>query len=233
MANHIHVPENTIGKDYIIGDLHGCLDAFNAALRVVNFNPEKDRIFSVGDLVDRGKHNEECAQLLSEPWFFAVRGNHEQMAIDYVDGIGDRTMYQYNGGAWFLDLPSSMKKYYAEEFRKMPIVMTVGGKYGIVHADVPMDDWNDFIEAILPTSTKDFSSIIHCAIWSRDKIHSGDSTVIKGIDVVFCGHTPVKAPVELGNVRYIDTGCVFEKSLTIATLDGTLTYKVPFLRVNE
>lgn len=233
MTLHLHLEENKIGTDYIIGDLHGCYDTLQFALRRVGFNPEKDRLFSVGDLVDRGSQSEECAQLLAEPWFYAVIGNHEQMAIDCVDCPRyDQFCYHANGGQWFMDLPFSMQKHYADEFRKLPVAITIGNKYGIVHADPLFADWEKVAELLgSPDFTRDnfpleYDNILNGFVWSRAKIQYRDQTVIENIGTVFCGHTPVKEPEMHGNVRYIDTGCVFGKSLTIATLDGTLTYKI-------
>lgn len=45
---------NQSGRDFAVGDIHGCFSKLEAALRRVGFIPEKDRLFSVGDLVDRG-----------------------------------------------------------------------------------------------------------------------------------------------------------------------------------
>jgi len=33
----------------------------------------KDRLFSVGDLIDREVQHREVVKLLSEPWFFSLR----------------------------------------------------------------------------------------------------------------------------------------------------------------
>ncbi|TRC46997.1 serine/threonine-protein phosphatase, partial [Mannheimia haemolytica] len=51
-------------------------------LEKVKFNRETDLLISVGDLIDRGRQNLKCLQLLREKWFFNVQGNHDQMAIE-------------------------------------------------------------------------------------------------------------------------------------------------------
>lgn len=43
---------NKNGRDFVIGDLHGCYDDFLCVLEKLEFNKEKDRMFSVGDLVE-------------------------------------------------------------------------------------------------------------------------------------------------------------------------------------
>lgn len=76
-----HFDANTLGRDFAVGDLHGCKDALEQLLTHVNFDPSVDRLFSVGDLVDRGPDSWGCIALLEEPWFHAVLGNHEQLTI--------------------------------------------------------------------------------------------------------------------------------------------------------
>ncbi|HDY92989.1 MAG TPA: metallophosphoesterase, partial [Pseudoalteromonas sp.] len=39
---------------FVIGDLDGDLPALKNALNNVNFNPERDTLFCLGDFVDRG-----------------------------------------------------------------------------------------------------------------------------------------------------------------------------------
>jgi serine/threonine protein phosphatase 1 len=50
---------NATGRDFAVGDIHGCFSALEAALRHVGFSPDSDRLFSVGDLVDRGSESDQ------------------------------------------------------------------------------------------------------------------------------------------------------------------------------
>lgn len=211
---HLALPYNEKGNDYIIGDLHGCFDAFDRLLKTIEFDMQKDRMFSVGDLVDRGPESEECAELLYQPWFYAVRGNHEQMAIDFLEYRPDWMTYLANGGKWFLDLCPSMQKEYADLFSKMPIAITIGGEIGIVHAEPWGDDWTNFLEVLDQGNNGPRERAIQHAMWARSRIRGNDSFPVKNIIKVIVGHTPLEDTKELGNILYIDTGCVYGGKLT-------------------
>ncbi len=69
---------------WVVGDLHGCYTNLMNRLDAVGFDPAQDLLVSVGDLIDRGTENVECLDLINQPWFRAVRGNHEQMMLDAI-----------------------------------------------------------------------------------------------------------------------------------------------------
>ena len=46
--------QNTVGRDFAVGDIHGCFTELQRGLDAIGFDPSTDRLFSVGDLVDRG-----------------------------------------------------------------------------------------------------------------------------------------------------------------------------------
>ena len=55
---------------YVIGDIQGCFEPFQCLLKKIDFNPDKDRLWSVGDLVNRGPGNIETLR-----WVYAHRDN--------------------------------------------------------------------------------------------------------------------------------------------------------------
>ncbi|WP_240622171.1 metallophosphoesterase [Achromobacter mucicolens] len=59
---------NTKGRDLAVGDIHGHFGRLDAALAATRFSPEKDRLFAVGDLVDRGPESAEVLVWLKRPW---------------------------------------------------------------------------------------------------------------------------------------------------------------------
>lgn len=214
MQTLIKFSKNELGADYVVGDIHGRFDLLESALRDVNFNRETDRLFSVGDLVDRGPDSESCLLYLDQPWFHAVRGNHEQMAIEFNEGKWGIRPYCDNGGLWFFRATTEERKRFIDVFTHMPYafeVETENGRVGILHAEVPDDDWESI-------TTYPLTEIAERLIWSRSKYRARNTAHVKNIDRVIVGHTVVKDPIVLGNVWYIDTGAVFYDKLTIIKL---------------
>ena len=152
------VEKNVRGNDYVIGDLHGCYDMFLQLLEVIKFNPDKDRMFSVGDLIDRGPKSLDCLRLTSEDWFHSVFANHEEMML-HAFGKGESWYdsfvaqnWEHAGGVWGLQAQIAHNKgfmydnehyeiaHYAKKLRELPYLLNVpvGDTWvHLVHAELP------------------------------------------------------------------------------------------------
>ena len=62
-------PLNARGREFAVGDIHGHFSRLDAALAAVRFAPDRDRWFSVGDLVDRGPESRDVLAWLDRPGF--------------------------------------------------------------------------------------------------------------------------------------------------------------------
>lgn len=216
--------KNQVGRDFVIGDIHGCFDAVIEILADVWFDEERDRLFSVGDLVDRGPNSIEAIDWIAKPWFHAVRGNHEQMAIGVAAGRHDLGNYLVNGGGWFLALDDSRQQLVASVLDSLPVCIEVDtddGLVGIVHADIGGNDWAGFVSDLVgPISNNRRKAMLEDALWCRDRIQGERGGNVDGLHAMYVGHTPVKQATALGNVIYVDTGAVFGRSITLACIQG-------------
>lgn len=201
--------KNELGRDFIVSDLHGCYGLLMAEMYKIDFNKEIDRMFSVGDLIDRGSESEKCLMLSTEKWFHSIRGNHEQMMVDSLSTMDSSNFAHWysNGGTWASDLDEDSLFCLAEIAKQLPLwieIETDEGLVGLVHAE-PTEVWADV------KNEKNQEQII----WARTKISYKDSSEIKGINKVYVGHTILPEPLTLGNTRYIDTGAFHTGKLTV------------------
>ena len=210
----LKLPLNTKGRDFVVGDIHGAFDLLDQALLAVGFDPEKDRLIAVGDLVNRGSRSADCLYYLAQPWFYSIRGNHEEIFIRVHRGEklkdADAVKKIPQGFAWMLKETAETMADICSAFEKLPIaieVETPEGPVGFVHADVPQGmDWDTFKQK-LEAGDK---SVRQTAIWSRERLSTMNQGGVSGAVRVFFGHTTVEGgPQALGNCFFIDTGAVF------------------------
>lgn len=215
---------NQKGRDFAVGDIHGCFASLSNLMTQANFNPDRDRIFSVGDLVDRGPSSLDALNWIGQPWFHAIRGNHEQMAIEADLGITDPGLHVVNGGLWFYEATEAQRNACGAKFARLPLaieVATNNSTVGLVHAEVPGDDWPSFCGVLEGPHPANFEHYERFALWGRDIIRGrSEFNGVAGIERVFVGHTPVAALIQIGNVEYIDTGACFGKRLTMICFQG-------------
>lgn len=232
-----HFTRNTTGRDLVVGDIHGHFTKLQRALDAVGFDPASgDRLFSVGDLVDRGPESASVLDWLDKPWFHPVIGNHEDMAIRWgLPGCRmDLELYARNGGAWNIANTKPERLAISDALSAMPLaieVETAEGLVGIVHAE-PTEDWDELRTILqdqaIPRSR--LRQLRECLLWDRSRVESGYQSVIKGLRAAVVGHTPVKRPGWLGSVLYIDTGAWASGEKDFALIDlATLAPATPRL----
>lgn len=212
LAKYQYIKGSQYRRIFVVGDIHGCLQALNRALAAHQFCERQDLLLSVGDLIDRGQDSLGCLSLITQPWFASVRGNHEQMAIDALCGQNVER-WARNGGDWFYKLsPSDEARARAliAQADQLPHIIeleTADGVTIIAHADYPL---NHYVSA-QPVDAYE-------VIWSRERLAestAGRIQPIIGAQRFFFGHTPVENVQQFANQYYIDTGAVFDGKLTL------------------
>lgn len=198
---------------WVVSDIHGCYQWLMDALKRRHFNPYEDLLISVGDIIDRGPDCVKCLQLMDEKWFRAVRGNHEQMALDAIEN-NDFAFWMSNGGIWFSALEDKRNALrLINACRDLPHIIEItcaNGLNVIAHADYPAAEyvWNKPVSA-------------QRVLWDRDRLMGfmvGKGQGIQGADHFWFGHTPLDKRYDFNNLHYIDTGAVFDGFLTLVQL---------------
>lgn len=202
---------NHIGRDFIIGDLHGALSMLNALLEHVHFDPRKDRLIAVGDLFDRGASPKDCLFLLNQPWFHTVRGNHEHNLLLWNNAVSEeqkqaaRLQILAVGGEWFFSLTEPEQTSLCHLIAGLPLVILLSSReqrYCVIHAEVAQgyDDLDAFLMALLDEEP----TVLRNCLSGRWRHKSADRHPIANIDWVVCGHTPV-----------LPTNCIRGNSLNL------------------
>lgn len=217
---------NTAGRDFIVGDIHGTFSVLEQALDAAGFDPACDRLFSVGDLIDRGPESERALEFLGKPWFHPIRGNHEDILIGLYAHEGERgfdTMLAFqssrNGLAWWNQTGADFRGAILPLLRDLPIMISIdvavpGGnaeRVGLVHAGLPLGaSWTDGIDSVdrkhlCPRYEELF------VLWDRSRFaawlpEDDAGHQVAGVDRVFVGHTILGRPTVRGNLVGIDTG---------------------------
>lgn len=195
-------------RHLIVGDIHGRWDYFRQLLDKVNFDPFKDVIYSVGDLIDRGPDSVRVVKWFnSEPNAFVVMGNHEEMAIR----PDLRSIWMWNGGQDTVrDLADNEKDeaWLISQIRDYPLVIEVGDSFRIVHAEFPLA-WADanlhnFLEHYVAEEGVAGDNPL---LWGRDVISMGHlyTPADNRTKVTYCGHTPIREVKTVHDHVFIDT----------------------------
>ena len=196
-----------------IGDIHGHFEKFHSAYAKMHFEPADDLLVFLGDYIDRGpsvrRTLEFVMKLAVEKNVVLLRGNHEQMMLDYFFGGATGESWLINGGketmaellAWEKESPGAVARVLAF-LRGLPLSHSIeqdGQRYFFAHAGVRPGI------ALEKQRAEDL-------LWIREEFYrhyAGDAIVV-------AGHTPTlfldaKAKRLFINKRIIlvDTGSYF------------------------
>lgn len=102
-------------KTFVVGDVHGRCAQLHRLLDMLPREEAADTLVFLGDLIDRGADAPGCVELVMQlqsgnpERVLCLRGNHEQMLLDFIEGAanlwitpvtgGERTYEQYVGKA--------------------------------------------------------------------------------------------------------------------------------------
>lgn len=186
---------------YIVGDVHGCSDALDRLLAVLEITDD-DLVVFVGDLIRKGPDSAGVVRRVrNADNMLSVRGNNEEKIIR-----GERTLPSLTDG----DM---------EWLRSLPVA--IGWDRGlIVHGGIdPRQSLGDHtVDDLQNTRSLDPDGGYDGPFWYEQ---------YEGPPRVFFGHTVLEEPIRTEWAIGLDTGCVYGGSLTAYDLGQDRLYDVP------
>lgn len=217
-----------MGRILITTDNHGALKAVKQVLERCNFNPNKDLLINLGDVVDRGTESAELVQFyielseecLYEPLF--IKGNHDDYCQKWLKSGEINMEWLMNGGTETID--SYIKT-------------------GYLDSEVHLDFFNEMFDFYIDTKNRGYvhagftshSGLGHdnpnTYYWDRtlwelallsneNKELSKEMRIYESHKEIFIGHTPTlnwgeTEPMNKCNIWNLDTGAGFGGKITI------------------
>ena len=133
---------NRHGRDFVVGDVHGCFRTLERALASLSFDDSRDRLFGVGDLVERGPHSSEALDWIERRFTAITLGNHEAAALRWLRARLKGSREATYG--WLCSIGSDAYPRWRDAFLAMPLAVTIEtphGDVGVIHADSPHPSW--------------------------------------------------------------------------------------------
>jgi len=201
-------------KIFVIGDIHGCFDKLCALMDKIPIDYSRDQLIFIGDYIDRGSSSIEVVDYLINlkqrlPGTIFLKGNHEDMLENYLDG-SDRFTYLLSGGQRTLDAYLNHSK----SPGGYPVPPAHLEFFDSLHLYYQTDDYI-FVHAGLRKKVSLEKQKKMDLLWIRDEFIYSDFDF--GKRVIF-GHTPFREPLVQKNKIGIDTGAVYGNRLTCVQL---------------
>src|ERR1041384_3538636 len=168
-------------KTFIVGDIHGrCAQLLNL-IDMLPRDPENDTLVFLGDLIDRGADAPGCVshilKLCNEnpERVICLRGNHEQMLLDFLGGRanlwltpvggGERTFEQYTGQPLRVDSGQDL------EAAQLKFKQSLPAEHLAFMQELPLyheDDYALYVHAGLDEGKHPRESSQMALLWMRD-----------------------------------------------------------------
>lgn len=202
-------------RSFVIGDVHGCAHTLHRLLFKVLQVRRPDRIYLLGDLIDRGPRSKEVLDTLMRLRsagysITSVRGNHEEMLLNACRDRDSFRLWMLNGGAQTLtsfnvedacEIPLQYRTFIAD----LPYYLE-HDRFVLVHAGINWDAVDPFADH-------------EAMLWSRNRSTRGNRD---GGRRVICGHTSLPLAEIMNSLATdcitLDGGCVYAQHPALGKL---------------
>ena len=197
---------NAHGRDFVVGDVHGCFRTLERALDALGFEQGRDRLFGVGDLVNRGPHSDEAVEWLDRRFDAVAIGNHDRAVLRWLESNSGTPPPP--GSEWLSAISPGDHPRWRAALARLSLAITIEtahGPVGIVHAEAPDRVWS---RATTMLENGD-SSVIDIALLgfaACETAHQPRSQPVEGLRALVHGHEPGRTVRRNVNRWNIDTG---------------------------
>ena len=213
---------NNGNRTIIIGDVHGCLDELNALIMKVNYRPENDSLYFLGDIINRGPFSKKTYFRVKELNAVSLLGNHELHLLNKIkskesSGLLARMKQEFS---------RSFQKF-AEDIARWPVFVETED-FILVHAGL--------VPGKHPSESEDWM-LTSIRTWDgegsdlNNPNHPPWFDLYKSTKLVVFAHWAALGRVVRDNVIGLDTGCVYGKRLSALLLPEKKIVSVPARRV--
>ncbi len=245
---------HAVGRNLILGDIHGQFRMMMKVLGKAGFDPASDTLYSTGDIADRGPESAQVLLFLNSlPSYKGVMGNHDVWLESYLlTGKAPDIWVRNNGGdatirSFEMMHVSGKERLKLGKWLSETPFCRVEEKHIIVHGGISDRYDIEDLEAIAKlrrgryetgswfSDKKDFiwdRSYITAALEEAEKgkIPKGARAPLDTDKTIFVGHTPIRAPFhsERYHLYAIDTGAGHIGGyLTLMDMDSGEWWKSP------
>lgn len=235
-----------MSRTLVVGDIHGGNKALLQVLERCNFDNNKDRLISLGDIADGWPETPECVDtLLGIKNLVAIRGNHDVWVYDWFERGWDPIIWTQQGGIETIKAYIRTGQVVDEkhrEFWKNQIDYFIDDNNLYVHGGWDYRYNIDFLEGgLMPVNGGSLALECH---WDRSLLagaasasHGGRHNdrvfnATKPYNNVFVGHTATRdhLPMQLCNVWNLDSGGGWSGKLTIMDVDTKEYWQSDFVK---
>ncbi|HXV74753.1 MAG TPA: metallophosphoesterase [Candidatus Polarisedimenticolaceae bacterium] len=235
---------------WLVGDVHGCARELDRLLREVRFDPSRDELWSVGDLVNTGPDSLAALRLWRELGGRGVLGNHDIYALRVAAGMRARrpdTLDELLG--------ADDHQLLLDALRALPVLVRLSGDergppVWLVHAGLH-PGWSDLAAVArrinrLPhddgwTTSPWVSFAVHVRCCTADGEMSEDpgpptacaepfrpwDSFYTGDSLVVHGHWALRGHYRGPRTMSLDSGCVYGGGLTAWCQEEDRLVRVP------
>ena len=235
---------------WVVGDVHGCARELDALLREIRFDPVRDTLFAIGDLVNTGPDSAAVLRLWRDLGGHGVIGNHDVYAVLSDSGRWPRKSDQLHA---LRDDPE--KEPLLGLLRRLPMLLQLpaeeGGKEAwLVHAGLH-PRWDDLAEVArrtagppfdddrLESADLHFGTRVRCCTGEGERVRFAGlpqacppgtrpwDAFFRGDARIVHGHWGKRGAYRTDRVLGLDSGCVYGGRLTAWCQEEDRTVSVP------